>query len=406
MKKDKPSLLRGSLTLLILLNVFNVINLAFQFLMARALTVEEYGILATLFALAFVLSLFSESIQTVVTKYVSRSNNLGKIHGFLNSSTKKYFILALILFAIYVIISIPFSAAMGISFWLFVLNGLTLIIVFLSPITWGALQGRKQFHALGWNIVLSAIVKLVLALLFIAIGWKVGGAVAATILGGLGGWMISFIPLRDVYRAKVRRVENQILDSHSRSIFTLFALLFTFYSLDVIIAKIVFDPTTAGYYSLASVLAKTIFLGTQPISKAMFPFSAQAKAKSHAEKIFFKAAGMLIACSLCALIVFYFFPTLLFYLFAGKYVQSAASILFYVGIAVTLMSLTNLVFYYNISTGKTNGLIIYAICILLEVILLSVFSSSLISFSLALITASTIFLLASIFVQHKWKRSQ
>jgi len=403
MKKNEHSLLKGSIILLVLFNVFNVLNFAFQFLMARTLTVEEYGILATLFAISFLFSLFSESIQTIVSKFVSSTNDKSRVHGFLNSSLRRYSLAAVVLLAVYLLVSILLAPSLKIPLWLLSLNGLTIFLFILSPVILGTMQGRKQFYALGWNMVLSATAKLVLAVAAVLIGWKVGGAIAATVLGGMIAIAVSFIPLRDIYRAKQKNAHNLILNKNSISIFTLFALLFVFYSFDVIIAKTVFNPINAGYYALASVLAKTLFIGTQPISKAMFPFSARAKSEKEVKNLFYKAAGMLLACAVFALLIFYLFPDFILYVFSGKIVPQAASILFYVGIAVTLLSLANLVFYYNISRGKTGGLFVFLICILIEIILLSVFSKSLVSFSFAFILASAIFLLASILVQFQWK---
>ena len=50
---------KGSLILLIAFNVFNGLNFVFHFFMARMLSVSDYGILATLFTITYVLAVFS-----------------------------------------------------------------------------------------------------------------------------------------------------------------------------------------------------------------------------------------------------------------------------------------------------------------------------------------------------------
>ena len=57
------SLWKGSIVLLIAFNIFNFFNFVFHFSMARLLSISDFGILATLFAIIYILTGFSESIQ-------------------------------------------------------------------------------------------------------------------------------------------------------------------------------------------------------------------------------------------------------------------------------------------------------------------------------------------------------
>ena len=69
--KLNRGLIKGGITLLIAFGFYNLFNFLYQFSMARMLTVSDYGILAAIFSLIYILSAFTESIQIIITKYSS-----------------------------------------------------------------------------------------------------------------------------------------------------------------------------------------------------------------------------------------------------------------------------------------------------------------------------------------------
>ena len=168
-------------------------------------------------------------------------------------------------------------------------------------------------------------------------------------------------------------------------------VILAFYSLDVIVAKMVFPAEIAGYYAIASILGKIILFGTMPVSKAMFPLSA-AKHKGKEGHILLNAVGIILFCIIIALLVIYLMPGLIVQIFSGREIVEAANILFYLSIAFSLISLANLVLLYRLSREKIKAYWLLAIFPIIEVVLLVIFSHNLVEFSLAFITASAIFL--------------
>lgn len=397
MKLNK-SLLKGSLILLISFNLYNALNFLFHFVMARQLTISDYGILATLFSIVYVLGIFTESIQTIITKYSAKEEKLGKLKNILNKSFNKSFKISLSFFAFYLLISIPLSYFLKISYPLLSFNGLVIFTSFLLPISRGFLQGRKQFTALGFNLVVESSIKILLGLGFVLLGWGVYGAIGGNVAGVFVALALSFISLKDITLSKEENSKTPGIYGYSTPAFFMIATIIGFYSIDIVIAKIFFTEDVAGAYSMASILAKTIFWGTQPISKAMFPISASEKKrnKKQDENLFMNAFALLSIGIVTALTLFYFFPSLIVLIFSGKIVPIAAQILFLTGIALSLLSISNLVLLHKLSLGQTAGYYYLPIFILIEVILLSTFSSNLIEFSIAFITASAAMLWASI----------
>ena len=400
MKKINKALISGSLILLITFNIFNFFNFLFHFFMARLLPIAEYGILVALYSIIYILAIFSESIQTVITKYVSSSNDIGKTKNILRKSLKKAFSYSLILLLLYLVISIPLSYMLKIPYGMMALNGLMIIIVFLMPVNRGVLQGRKMFRSLGSNMVLESIIKVTVSILLVWIGWGVYGAIVGTLMGAFLALFLSFPLLKKILNSKEKKAETSEIYNFTKPVFVLMFVILVFYSIDAIIAKIVFSDEIAGYYAIASILAKIVFFGTFPIGKAMFPLSSEKKKgkKNNPENIFYTALGLLFIGIIGALVIFYFFPDLIVRIFSGRQIPESASILFLLAIATSMISLANLNLLYKISQGKIRGYWLFIIFLVIEIGLLFFFSDTLLQFSIAFIASSAMLLWGSIFL--------
>ena len=395
MTKFNRALLGGSLILLITFNLYNLINFVFQFAMARMLTPADYGLLATLFSFIYLSGIFSEPMMTILAKY-SAGESEEKIKNLLKRSLRKAFKIASSIFLVFIFLAIPLSVLLNIPYLLLSSTGLIIFAAFFLPITRGILQGKKRFQSLGVNLVIEALIKLSLAIIFVLIGWKVYGAMTAAILASFLAFFFSFLALRDIFKSREKQMEMPGFYSYSWPAFFMLFSILLFFSLDVIIARIVFDATTAGYYAIASTLAKIIFLATLPISKALFPISAERKEDDN-DSLLGSTLILILALISLALVAFYFFPDFIIKIFAGRMIIESGNILIYLAIAMSILSITNLLLLFKLSRGKTKNYWIFIVFPIIEAVLLSVFSHNLIEFSLALIVASAIFLWGIIF---------
>ena len=406
MVKLNKNLVKSSLILLITLNLYNFLNFFFHFSMARMLSVSNYGILATLFSIMYIFGIFAESVQIIITKYTSHQSNKGKLKNLIKKSFKKALIFSSVLFLVYLIVSIPLSSSLEIPFLLLAINGLFIFSSFFPPITRGVLQGLKRFSSLGGNMVFEGVSKLILAIIFVLLltkyGLAVHGAVVATILGVFLAFLLSFVSLKDIFNSKEKEAMTHEIYGYSAPVFVTLFVVLIFYSLDIVLAKMFFSQDIAGAYALASILGKSIFLGTNGISKAMFPLSSSVKkTKKRYHHIFFSAFAIMFACIFIALAIIYFFPSLLIKLFSGKEVPLASSLLFYIGLAAGFISFANLILLYKLSLKKTRGCYYLLLFIVVQISLLTYFSKNIFTFTLAFVFASLIFLIGSIFLLDK-----
>ena len=365
------------------------------------LTAADYGMLATLFSIIYTMGVFSESIQTIVAKYSASEKNPGKLKNLIKRTIKKSLKISLILFVAFAFAAIPLSFLLNIPYPILTATGLMIFAAFLPPITRGAMQGTKMFKSLGFNLILESFSKLLLAFLLVFIGWRVYGAIVATIIATTLAFVLSILALKKILKSKEKFIEVRGIYAYSWPVLFVLLNIILFYSLDIIIAKIVFPEEIAGFYAIASMLAKTIFFATQPISKALFPLSAAKKKSEDNKHLILNALFIEILCILGFLVVLYFFAHPLIEIFSGRIITESANILFYLGIAFSLISVTNLILLYKLSLGEMKSYILFLIFPIIEIIILTIFSHNLIEYSIALVTASALFLLGSIFLFDK-----
>ncbi len=430
------SLVKGSIILLFAFGIYNFFNSVFQLTMARMLSITDYGILATIFSFIYILSVFSESIQLIISKYTANEDNKGKVKNIIKKSLKKSFLISSLVFLIYLLVAIYLSDLLKIEYYLLSIGGVIIFSSFLLPVTRGVMQGKKRFSSLGINMVSESLLKLVLSILFVFIGFRVYGVIIGVIIGFIVSFVFSFYSIRDILAVKEKIVKTIGIYDYAKPAFFITLITILFYSIDIIIARIVFSPEISGMYAIASILSKSIFWGTNPISKAMFPLSAEnqkneapphpkggglngarfldARESPHSKEggfqdsrhnindkksknVFLNAFLILFVLIIIALTLFYFYPSFIVKIFSGKTILESANILFYLGLGTSMISLANLILIYKLSLGKIRGYYYLFIFTVIEILLLFYFSNNLFEFSIAFVTASSALLFGSIF---------
>jgi O-antigen/teichoic acid export membrane protein len=399
-KKFSEGLIGGSLILLVTINLFFVINYFFHFAMARMLPIEQYGVLVALYSIIYILGIFTESIQLVISKYTTREKDLGKVKNIFKKSSSKGIKISFYIFISYLFAGIIIAKVLKIDYALVSLTGLIIFSSFLLPISRGILQGKKRFFSLGGNMILESTVKLISAVLLVLVGLMIYGAVIATLLGTYIALLFSIGSLKNILNKEEKDGETPGIYGYSFPVIFIIAIIVIFYSIDVIIAKIVFSPEIAGIYAIASTISKVIFFGTQPIGKALFPITSDENnlKPKKAIKQSLAIIGFLI---IVALGVIYFFTDLLVLIFSGRVIPEIRGILIYTGLATSFISLANLLLLYNLSLGKTKKYLFLSLFLIIEIALMFYFSQSLVSFSKAFFSSAVLFFVGAVLFSYK-----
>jgi O-antigen/teichoic acid export membrane protein len=188
-------------------------------------------------------------------------------------------------------------------------------VLFLRPITDGALQGMQAFTGLGLVQITQAILRLVIAVGLILLGWQSVGAILALPLAGaialgLGVWF-----LRPQFKAAHEEDDHSV--SWHYSAYTLvgmagFALLT---NLDALFVKRFFSPEVAGNYGPVVTLAKISLFLPLAMGMVLFPKAAQRQASG-------RDARPILLMALAATLLPGFVLTTLYFLFPGLVVKA------------------------------------------------------------------------------------
>lgn len=389
LKKDE--LVRGSFVLFVMFGVYNVLNYIFQISMARTLGPADYGIFAVLMSIVYVFSIPSEAIQTVIAKYTSSLNargHEGKIKDLLMRSLRKGALLAFALFMAFLLIAFFVSDFLNISWGLVAVTGLFIFNIFTLPITRGVIQGKKQFFSLGSNLIEESFIKVIASLVLVLIGLGVYGAMFGVIVGWVIAFSISFIVLKPVLRSMRHRETFVGVYRTNAPVLLATMAIVLMYSLDIIFARRFFSPVEVGEFAFISLIGKAIFFASTAIAKAMFPISTEGFEKGHRTSRLFKQAIALVGImAFCALVIYFLYPKeIIFILSLGsKNYLGGAPFLFIVGLAYSLLSISNIIVLYKASINKITRHVPILLCFpIIQIALFYFFRSSLQEFAIAL----------------------
>ncbi len=400
LKKDE--LVKGSLILFIFFNIFNLLNYIFHFSMARMLIPSDYGILATLMSLMYIMIFCSEAIQNIFIKYISKFNvekEYGKIKNFIKKGAKKGAKITLLLFLLYLPVALVLSFILKIGFLLLAVTGFFIFTALFSPLLKGSLRGTKRFGKLGITMIFEGLLKIGIAMGLVFLGLRVYGAMAGIIISIFLSLILALYFIKDILGKKGKKLKIDNIYSYSFSFLIAVISITLIFSIDIIIARRVFSEDIAGRYAVASMLGKMIFFATQPITKALFPISSETfENKKKTRPLFYKAFGIIISICFISLLLFLFFPEFIISLLFGSKYLDVAGILLFVGISFSILSLTNMVTIYSLSKDKKYFPYFLPIFVIIEASLLLIFGTNLLNFSFALIISNAISFIGVLFL--------
>jgi len=363
----------------------SIVNYVFHFLMVRMLTPSGYGELQSLIALLTILGIPLATLTTVVTKYTAvfkAQNFLNKTYLLLKKLSKNLFFLSLIFLVIFLVLIKPIANFLQIdNITPLIILAIGMVITFFASLNNGLLQGLQKFKDLSLISVISVFCKLLLAYIFIRLSLAVSGAVAAIVASGIIGYILTFLPLRFLFKFKnnknIKLPKKEMLNYSSPVFLT---LLFTtlLYNLDIILVKHFFNPELAGTYAALILLGHIVFFAVGPLIGVMFPMTVEAHTLSKNHVIILKKSLKLAILIGVGLTLFYFLiPDIIIKNIVSSKFLSLAPYLGWFSLAMFFYSLIFLFAQYLLSIHKTKFVWLLAACVLCQTIFISIWHQNL-----------------------------
>lgn len=350
----------------------NAINYFYHLVMGRMLGPVEYGILASLYSILYLVSIIPSSASVAIVKFISSATE-NEVYSVYESLKKLIFKIAVGLSVLMIITTPLLSNFLHIESLLAVI--LIVPILFLSLITLvnqSASQGLLKFSGYVIPTLISSVLKLILGVGLVYIGWSVSGAMFAIVIGMLFAYLYShgFIN-KHIKKTKVKRNDLMPFLKYSGPVLVQ-ALAFTsIFTLDVILAKHFLEPFSAGIYAALSTLGKIIFFAASPVAATMFPVIAKRKALGQEySKIFFASLAITAGIASFATLLFWLFPNIAIGVLYGKDYLSAKTDLVWMGFFMLFYTLSNLLVNFFLSIGNTKIVIVPLMAAIIQAVVI------------------------------------
>ncbi len=341
----------------------NILNFLFNVFMGRYLSTADYGILS---AIVSILTLFGLAAGALVPTIVHFSGSyfadkkLDLVRGLFIRMNNISFIIGFVITLIFAI----FSQQIGDFFHfpspsLIILTGVIVCFEFLILVNTAFLQAKLSFYFISFMNLFSSLLKLLLGLLFISLGFGVSAPVLAYFFAFFIPYAVSFFPLKFIFSVKKGKdphvATKTILLYGAPSAISLLSLT-SFITTDIILVKHFFDAHAVGVYAALSIIGKVIFFFSAPIATVMFPLIVQKFTRKENYHNIFHLSLLLVLLPSLALTVFYFlFPIFTIQLFFNRpEYNAAAPLLGWYGILMTLYSVNNILINFLLSIKKTS----------------------------------------------------
>jgi O-antigen/teichoic acid export membrane protein len=360
--------------------VNNAIQLVFTVVFTRLLGASGYGTLAALISAFLILLVAGQSVQVAAAREAAleRLGHPEAVRATLRAWTHRLMLALAVAIAGSVLLREQIAAAIGVDDapWGAAAILPTGVLWMLISLQRGALQGLRAYAPVGASIVLEALGRLVCALVLVAVGLDVTGAMLGTPLAfalvaiGLEVALHRRIgPVRWT-GAAVRSLRGLVGDGWV-PIVGLF-LLAALQNMDVIVAKHRLASDAAGSYAAAAVAAKSVVWVAIGIGLHLLPEATRRSAAGlDPRPVLLRALAILVGVAAPALLVFAAAPDLLLRLAFGPDLTLASDALIFLGAAMTLLAIAYLTVQYMLALHQTRFLWVLAAIALAEPVLLS-----------------------------------
>ena len=308
----KNRVIRGSFFMGTAALIVGIGNYVFNVLMGRMLGPIDYGVLASLLSLVFIINVPSQTLGTITTRYIARFESrkeLGHARFFFNYLLKKTLIISLFVSLLFLAASPFLKIFLKVeAFSPFLILLVILFFSLLSALPMGGLRGLEKFFEISLYNVITTILKVILGVALVWLGFKINGALFALFFSGL---LLALLFYKDLKLPAQEAVElkDEKIFHYAIPVFFVSLCLATLYNLDVIMAKHFLSDTQAGYYAVLSLMGKIILFGTASIGDVLFPIVAKNHQKGADSGGVLRLSLIITFCASCAVTLIYFaFP--------------------------------------------------------------------------------------------------
>lgn len=276
-QRSNSRLVGGSVIMLVGSTLVSIINFAYNVAVAHLLGPAGFGHAAAAVTLLMLVSCITLAFQLVCAKFVARNESPGTKAGVYLALLRRAWTVGLVLGSVLILTSGIVSTYLNLpSPWIVILLAFGIAFYIPLGVKRGGMQGICQFSRLTGNFLIEAATKFVGALVLVAIGFGIMGAVAAISASVVLAYF--FPPVDGELEA---RPESGMPASFSEGMqaIVFFVGQVIINNVDILLVKHFFETSEAGVYAAIALVGRVLYFASWSIVSAMFPISAGAKPK-------------------------------------------------------------------------------------------------------------------------------
>ena len=377
------SLLTGSAVLFVSTTVVNLGNYLFNLIIGRWLGPAAFADVSLVVTMMLIVTLITATVQTVVAKFSAAFDAQGNARGLqqLERWSRRWALYLGLVFAAGLIFGAGalqkfFHTE---SFVPFILLGVGIPLYFVQGVGRGILQGQLRFGALAISYQAEMIVRLAAGIALVAAGFSVNGAVGALTLSFLASWLAVRFVLPALQEGIAAGFEERtaVLRFAGPVAAALVGQILINNS-DVLVVKRFFAAEDAGQYAALALIGRIVFFATWSVVTVLLPMVAKKHEQGEPHwRLLWISTALVALVSVGIVAGSYLWADIVVGILFGPAYVAIAPLLWLYAIATTLYALANVFITYRLSTGNGVGSWIAVGGGTLQVIVLTLFHTSL-----------------------------
>jgi polysaccharide pyruvyl transferase CsaB len=354
----KANILRSGSLLFISMTVVNAGNYLSNLILGRWLGPAGFADFSLIVTLLLVAAFINSTLQMVTAKFgaiYTVQEDLTRIHALRRTMGTIAWIMGAVMGLV---------LGLGAQFWSeffhtasplpFVLFSIGLPFYLAMGIDRGVLQGRTRFGPLAVSYQVEMWTRLGLAIVLVALGFSVDGAVGAVTASLVLTWLVARSARKGLSKGeKLSRQEKLKIVAFSGPVSAALVGQVLINNSDILMVKHFFDSEQAGLYSAVALIGRIVFFATWSIVTTLFPVVAQLHQKGQPHRhLLWLSLGIVGGLSTFIVAATVIFPEfILNILFGDKYIGGASLLWLYASLTA-LYAMSNVIINYRLSAGN------------------------------------------------------
>ena len=378
--KKKNSLIVSSSIVFVLTTFGSCLNYICQILMGRFFSVENYGVINTIFSWTLIVTVIGNTAFMLLSKNISKNKNNGfNIYNYL---MKLVNISSIITVIVCLLASPVLYKMVDHNIITFILMVICLVTSIYPILYQGVFGGVNKFTVLGIYTLIVPIIKL----LGVVAIWLLGihgnnelyVVLMAIIIGNVFSIAVGMLFSKKYLGNKKSMLSTENIKTEYINILVINGLLMFTMNADILSLSYLYNSNMVGLYSSVLIFGKVIYYFVTALVTVMLPMiSKNSKDNKYTSKLLYQTLLYTALLTIIVLIPLNIFNTsILNFIFGDKYV-SAYQYMKYASVICLSYSLNMILLNYLVGVDKTKYIKwTLVIGVILLLVLLPIFSSS------------------------------